>query len=87
LAALPTGTRLTGDAMAGFENPHFAGVGKALLAMLHDVLGTRFDAAAATAWVDCFRWLAPRVRRAALGEPGLPRMVPCHPGRLLSAST
>jgi hemoglobin-like flavoprotein len=87
LAALPDGGRIVVDAAQGFENPHFAGVGNALLAMLQEVLGPRFTASAATAWVDCFRWLAPRVRRAALGETGLPRMVSSRLSRLVAAGS
>ena len=66
------------DAAHGFENPHYATLGMALLAALEETLRARFTAPVAAAWVDCYRHLAPGVRRAALGEPGLTRIVPLH---------
>lgn len=58
------------------ESPHYTAVGAALLGMLEEVLGPRFTVPAAIAWVEYYRLVGPEVRRAALGDPGISRVVP-----------
>lgn len=80
--ALPDAPSGAGAAFLA-DDPRYAHLGCALLATLGEVLGARFTAAVAAAWVDAFGWLAPALRRAALPEAGDTRVVPIRRGRLV----
>jgi hemoglobin-like flavoprotein len=67
----------------GWENPHDATVGEALLSTLEQLLGDGFTARVRFAWVEAYEARAPEIRRAAIGDPPAPRVVPLSRHRRL----
>lgn len=62
----------------GVKDSHYDTVAAALLWTLEQGLGAAFTPAVKAAWTEAYTLLATVMKRAAAGEPALPRTVPVH---------
>jgi len=70
----------------GVRDSHYGTVAAALLWTLEQGLGAAFTPAVKAAWVEAYTLLATVMKRAAAGEPALPRAVPVHAHPVVAAA-